>query len=78
MDHDVFATHGPCIGPMACHDRSSRDSDLHGNGVGPVYRGFRITASDIGLGIASATLLWGIFWTGDKLSQLMFDFAGRR
>ena len=39
------------------------------------YRGFRITASDIGLGIASATLLWGIFWTGDKLSQLMFDFA---
>ena len=26
-------------------------------------------------GIAIAVALWGIFWVGDKLSQLMFDFA---
>ena len=27
------------------------------------------------LGIAIAFMLWGVFWVGDKLSQLMFDFA---
>lgn len=27
------------------------------------------------LGIAIAFVLWWVFWTGDKLSQLMFDFA---
>ena len=26
-------------------------------------------------GVAIAVALWGIFWVGDKLSQLMFDFA---
>ena len=26
-------------------------------------------------GVALALVLWGIFWIGDKLSQLMFDFA---
>ena len=26
-------------------------------------------------GIAIAVALWGVFWVGDKLSQLMFDFA---
>ena len=26
-------------------------------------------------GIAIAVALWGVFWIGDKLSQLMFDFA---
>ena len=26
-------------------------------------------------GIAIAVALWGLFWVGDKLSQLMFDFA---
>ena len=28
-----------------------------------------------GLGIAIALVLWLVFWTGDKLSQLLFDFA---
>ncbi|MBO4370670.1 MAG: CPBP family intramembrane metalloprotease [Paludibacteraceae bacterium] len=27
------------------------------------------------LGVAIAAILWGVFWIGDKLSQLMFDFA---
>ena len=31
--------------------------------------------SEIGWGIAIAVVLWGIFWVGDKLSQLLFDFA---
>ena len=27
------------------------------------------------LGIAIAVFLWGVFWVGDKLSQMMFSFA---
>lgn len=27
------------------------------------------------LGIGLAFILWGVFWVGDKLSQMMFDFA---
>jgi len=26
-------------------------------------------------GICIAVVLWGVFWTGDKVSQLLFDFA---
>lgn len=29
----------------------------------------------VAAGVAIAFALWGIFWVGDKLSQLMFDFA---
>lgn len=29
----------------------------------------------IAIGIAVAAALWGVFWVGDKLSQLLFDFA---
>lgn len=39
------------------------------------WRKVRFTATDIFLGIAIAVALWGVFWVGDKLSQLMFDFA---
>ncbi|MBP5318286.1 MAG: CPBP family intramembrane metalloprotease [Paludibacteraceae bacterium] len=28
-----------------------------------------------GLGVAIAAALWGVFWLGDKISQLLFDFA---
>jgi len=31
--------------------------------------------SNIALGVAIAVVLWGVFWIGDKLSQLLFDFA---
>ena len=31
--------------------------------------------SNIALGVAIAVVLWCVFWVGDKLSQLMFDFA---
>ncbi len=39
------------------------------------WRKIRITPTDIFLGIAIAVALWGVFWIGDKLSQIMFDFA---
>ena len=35
----------------------------------------RIDWSNIALGVALAATLWGVFWIGDKLSSLMFDFA---
>ena len=35
----------------------------------------KLTPTNILLGIAIAATLWGIFWIGDKLSQMMFDFA---
>lgn len=31
--------------------------------------------SDLAAGILIAVALWGIFWTGDKLSSMLFDFA---
>ena len=39
------------------------------------WRKIRITPTDIFLGITIAVALWGVFWIGDKLSQIMFDFA---
>ncbi len=39
------------------------------------WRNVRITPREVVLGVAIAAALWGIFWVGDKLSQLMFDFA---
>ncbi len=34
-----------------------------------------LSLSEILLGIGLAALFWGVFWVGDKLSQLLFDFA---
>ncbi|MBQ5751730.1 MAG: CPBP family intramembrane metalloprotease [Bacteroidaceae bacterium] len=39
------------------------------------WKRVRITPKEIFLGIGIAVALWGVFWVGDKLSQLMFDFA---
>ncbi|MBO7268820.1 MAG: CPBP family intramembrane metalloprotease, partial [Bacteroidales bacterium] len=39
------------------------------------WKGMRVSAADVFLGIGIAVALWGIFWTGDKLSQIMFNFA---
>ena len=39
------------------------------------WKDIKLDASNIILGIALAAALWGIFWVGDKLSSLMFDFA---
>lgn len=39
------------------------------------WKRVRLTPANILLGVAIAVALWGIFWVGDKLSQLMFDFA---
>lgn len=39
------------------------------------WRQVRLTPSNIAFGILIAVALWGVFWIGDKLSQLMFDFA---
>jgi membrane protease YdiL (CAAX protease family) len=37
---------------------------------------FRFKAKDIAVGAISAAMLWGIFYVGDALSSLLFDFAG--
>ena len=39
------------------------------------WRTLRFSPSNIILGVLIAVALWGVFWIGDKLSQLMFDFA---
>ena len=39
------------------------------------WKKIQLTPANILWGIAIAVALWGIFWVGDKLSQLMFDFA---
>lgn len=36
---------------------------------------FRRIVFNVTAGVIIAFALWGIFWVGDKLSQLMFDFA---
>jgi membrane protease YdiL (CAAX protease family) len=38
-------------------------------------RDLKWSLSNIALGIVIAVVLWGVFWVGDKASQLMFDFA---
>ena len=38
-------------------------------------RDFKWSLSEIVLGAAIAVALWGVFWLGDKISQLIFDFA---
>ena len=39
------------------------------------WKDLRFRLSDILIGIALATVLWGLFWIGDRVSSMMFDFA---
>lgn len=39
------------------------------------WKDLRFGVSDILLGVAVAVVLWGVFWVGDRLSSMMFDFA---
>lgn len=39
------------------------------------WKDIRFGLSDILMGTALAAALWGVFWVGDRLSSLMFDFA---
>lgn len=39
------------------------------------WRGLRWSSANILLGVALAAVLWGIFWTGDKVSSWLFNFA---
>lgn len=39
------------------------------------WRDINISLSEIALGVALAAALWGIFWIGEALSTLIFDFA---
>ena len=39
------------------------------------WKGMKFDISNIFLGVGLAAVLWGVFWVGDKLSSLMFDFA---
>ena len=39
------------------------------------WKRLNFTPKQLFWGVAIAIALWGVFWIGDKLSQLMFDFA---
>jgi len=39
------------------------------------WKDIRLDLNNILLGVALAAVLWGVFWVGDKLTSLMFDFA---
>lgn len=39
------------------------------------WKDIRWRFSDVALGVVIAAALWGIFWTGDKVSTWIFDFA---
>ncbi len=39
------------------------------------WRQLKFSFSNIILGAGIAVALWGIFWVGDKISQLLFNFA---
>lgn len=39
------------------------------------WKGVKLDFSNIVLGVAIAVALWGVFWVGDKMSQIMFNFA---
>lgn len=38
-------------------------------------RDLRLNAGQVLIGVGLAAIMWCIFWTGDKVSQWMFDFA---
>ena len=39
------------------------------------WKGIKLDLDNILLGAGLAAVLWGVFWVGDRLSSLMFDFA---
>ena len=39
------------------------------------WRGLRWSFAEVFAGAALAAALWAVFWTGDKVSSLLFDFA---
>ncbi len=39
-------------------------------------RRFNLAWGEVALGIASAALLWGVFWVCNELSRMIFSFAG--
>ena len=39
------------------------------------WKEVHLTPANIALGVVIAVALWSVFWVGDKLSQLMFNFA---
>lgn len=45
------------------------------SGYRPGKADMKEACSQLALGIAIAFALWGIFWIGDKLSQMLFSFA---
>lgn len=39
------------------------------------WRDFKFTGADVLAGLFIAVALWGVFWAGDKISQMIFNFA---
>ena len=44
-------------------------------GKGLIVRSIHFSWKDIGIGVGSAAVLWGVFWLGNYFSKLLFDFA---
>lgn len=42
---------------------------------GKVYKDIRFTLGNVVLGLGSAIAIWGVFYVGDKVSDLLFSFA---
>lgn len=42
---------------------------------GEWWKQIKFSVKDLFLGVLIAVVLWSIFWVGDKLSQLLFNFA---
>lgn len=39
------------------------------------WKGVKLDFSNMVSGVVIAVALWGVFWVGDKMSQIMFNFA---
>lgn len=39
------------------------------------WKKIHLSAREVGLGVAIAVVLWGVFWVGDKAATWLFDFA---
>lgn len=58
-------------GGVAASGKDGRDDEASSDG-----RAFwKKAVTQVVIGVAVAFALWGVFWIGDKVSQLIFDFA---
>ena len=58
-------------GGVAVSGKDGRDDEASSDGQGF----WKKAVTQVVIGVAVAFALWGVFWIGDKVSQLIFDFA---